>query len=248
MNAIYKFADDTTVKEGEHVPIYINGTEIERVKSIKFLRVMTMDNLPWTSHVNATVKKAQQHLLFLRRLRKFGMSIRSLTNFYRCTIGSMVSGCIMAWYGNCFDQDHKKLQKLVCTAQAITEANLPSMDSIYMAHCRGKLANVIKDPLHLEDSGNLELAARKDGRGRNPHHIEEGFRCELMIPRQTALWGPSLSYWWKHLPHIHSIQASQYSVSFNQIPTPHILLNFSEYRPRVIDDFSYDKPFIPGSL
>eukprot|EP00061_Rhincodon_typus_P008258 g30708.t1 len=87
----------------------------------------------WTSHVDATVKKSQQHLFFIRRLRKFAMSIRSLINFYRCTIESLLSRCIMAWYGNCSAQDCEKLQKGVCTAQTITEANLPSMDSIYMA-------------------------------------------------------------------------------------------------------------------
>eukprot|EP00061_Rhincodon_typus_P003506 g20251.t1 len=73
-------------KGGEHGPIYINGTEVERVKSIKFLRVTITDNLSWTSHVDATVKMTQQRLFFFRQLRKFGMSIRSLTNFYRCTI------------------------------------------------------------------------------------------------------------------------------------------------------------------
>eukprot|EP00061_Rhincodon_typus_P001262 g14232.t1 len=56
-------------KGGEHTPIYTNGTEVERVKSIKFLRVTITDNLSWTSHVNATVKKAQQRLFFLRQLR-----------------------------------------------------------------------------------------------------------------------------------------------------------------------------------
>eukprot|EP00061_Rhincodon_typus_P005736 g25610.t1 len=99
---------------GEHAPIYFNGTEVERVKSIKFL------DLSWTSHVNATVKKAQQH----RWLRKFGMSITSLINFYRCTILSILSGCKTAWYGNCSAQNCKKLQKVVCTAQTIMEANL----------------------------------------------------------------------------------------------------------------------------
>eukprot|EP00061_Rhincodon_typus_P017392 g46070.t1 len=68
-------------KGGEHAPIYNNRTEIERVKSIRFLEVTITDNLSWTSH------------------------------------------------------DHKKLQTLVCAAQTITEANLPSMDSIYTAHC-----------------------------------------------------------------------------------------------------------------
>eukprot|EP00061_Rhincodon_typus_P000960 g13288.t1 len=65
-------------KGGEHAPIYINGTEVERVESIKFLGVTITNNLSWTSHIDATVKKTQQRLFFLRWLRKFDMSIRSL--------------------------------------------------------------------------------------------------------------------------------------------------------------------------
>eukprot|EP00061_Rhincodon_typus_P005376 g24811.t1 len=115
-------------KGGEHAPIYINGTEVERVKSITFLRVTITGDLSWTSHIDVTVKKAQQHLFFLRQLRKFGMSIGTLTDFYRRTIERILSGCITAWYGNCSAQDHKKLQKVVCTVHTITEANLPSME------------------------------------------------------------------------------------------------------------------------
>eukprot|EP00061_Rhincodon_typus_P005153 g24339.t1 len=118
---------DFRKRGGEHTPIYSNGTEVDRVKSIKFLGVTITYDLSWTSHTNATVKKAQQRLFFLWRLRKFAMSIRSLTNFYRCTTENILSGCITAWYGNCFAQDCEKLQKVVCTAQTITEANLPSM-------------------------------------------------------------------------------------------------------------------------
>eukprot|EP00061_Rhincodon_typus_P015555 g43288.t1 len=77
---------DFRKKGGEHTTTYINGNEVERVQSIEFLRVTINNNLSWTSHVDATVKKAQQRPFFLRQLRKFGMSIRSLTNFYRCTI------------------------------------------------------------------------------------------------------------------------------------------------------------------
>eukprot|EP00061_Rhincodon_typus_P012313 g37960.t1 len=102
---------------------------------------------PQSVRVDATVKKAQQRLFFLRQLRKFDMSIRSLTNFYRCIIDSILSGYIMAQYGKCSALDHKKLQKVVCIAQTIMESKLPSMDSTYMARCHGKAANIIKDPM-----------------------------------------------------------------------------------------------------
>eukprot|EP00061_Rhincodon_typus_P006979 g28179.t1 len=94
---------DFRKKGGEHIHICINRAEVERVESVKFLGVLTTDNLFWTSLVDATIKKTQQ-CLFLRRLRKFDMSIRTLTNFYRCPIESILSGCIMAWYGNCSAQ------------------------------------------------------------------------------------------------------------------------------------------------
>eukprot|EP00061_Rhincodon_typus_P006994 g28216.t1 len=114
-------------KGGERTHIEINGAEVESVESVKSSKFLG---------VTITDTCSSGHL---------AMSIRSLTNFYRCTIESILSGCITAWYGNCSD---KKLQKVVCTAQTITEANLPSMDSIYMARCRRKAANIIKDPSH----------------------------------------------------------------------------------------------------
>eukprot|EP00061_Rhincodon_typus_P005515 g25115.t1 len=86
-------------RKEENTPL---STEAERVKSIKFL----------ISHGDGMVKKAQRRLFFLGPLRKFAMSIRSLTNFYRCTTESKLPGCITAWYGNCSAQDRKKLQKV----------------------------------------------------------------------------------------------------------------------------------------
>eukprot|EP00061_Rhincodon_typus_P010259 g34421.t1 len=102
---------------GVHAPIYNNGIEVKRVEIFKFHGVTITDNVSWTSRIDVAVKKAQQYLLFLRQIGKFGMSITFLTNFYRCTTENILSGCIMAWYGNCSSQDRKKLQKVVCTAQ-----------------------------------------------------------------------------------------------------------------------------------
>eukprot|EP00061_Rhincodon_typus_P012800 g38757.t1 len=129
-----------------HAPIYINRAEVKMVESIKFLGVTITKNLTWTNHVDVMIKKAQQCLFFLRRLRKFGICIRTLTNFYRCTIESILSEFIMAWYDNCSAQDHKKLQKVVNTAQTMAQANLLSIDSICTSHCLRKAANFIKHP------------------------------------------------------------------------------------------------------
>eukprot|EP00061_Rhincodon_typus_P002832 g18588.t1 len=83
-------------KGGRHTPIYIDRAEVKRIESIKYLGVTINNNLPPTSYIDATVKNAEQRLFFLRQLRKFGMSARTFTNVYRCTIESMLSGCITA--------------------------------------------------------------------------------------------------------------------------------------------------------
>ena len=56
----------------------------------------------------------------MRRLKKFGMSAKTLTNFYRCTIESVLSGCITAWHGSCSAADCNALQRVVKTAERIT--------------------------------------------------------------------------------------------------------------------------------
>eukprot|EP00061_Rhincodon_typus_P011948 g37329.t1 len=45
--------------------------EVELVKCIKFPGVTITNKLSWSIHVDTSVKKVQQYLYFLRRLRKF---------------------------------------------------------------------------------------------------------------------------------------------------------------------------------
>jgi hypothetical protein len=62
------------------------------------------------------MKKAQQRLFNFRRLKKFGLTPEILTNIYKCTIESILSGCITAWYGNCIAYKRKALQRVVWSA------------------------------------------------------------------------------------------------------------------------------------
>ncbi len=54
----------------EHTPISIDKTPVERVNSFKFLGVHITEDLTWSAHTDAVLKKAHQRLFFLRRLRK----------------------------------------------------------------------------------------------------------------------------------------------------------------------------------
>ncbi len=78
----------------EHTPITIDKTPVERLSSFKFLGVHITEDLTWSAHTDAVLKKAHQRLFFLRWLRKFGTSPRILRSFYTCTVESILTGYI----------------------------------------------------------------------------------------------------------------------------------------------------------
>ena len=140
--------DFRKLQRGGQDPIHIEGAEVERVSNFKFLGVYIKDDLTWSMQAGSAVKTAQKRLYFLRRLKKFGMSSKTLTNFYRCTIESILSGCITAWYGSCSAADRKALQRVVKTAERITGSHLPSVQGIYNSRCLRKAKKILKDNSH----------------------------------------------------------------------------------------------------
>ena len=50
---------------------------------------------------------------------------RKHSHFYRCTIESILLGCMTAWYGNCSALNRKALQRVVRSAQRITRGKIP---------------------------------------------------------------------------------------------------------------------------
>jgi gmma-aminobutyric acid receptor subunit gamma len=80
----------------------------------------------------------------LRRLKRFGMGSQILKKFCNCTIESILTGCITAWYGNCLASDRKALQRVVHTAQYITGAELPAIQDLYTMQYQRKALNIIR--------------------------------------------------------------------------------------------------------
>ncbi|KAK3542634.1 hypothetical protein QTP86_031328, partial [Hemibagrus guttatus] len=82
--------------QSDHSPLDIDGSNVEIVKSTKFLGVHLAEDLTWSLKTSSITKKAQQRLYFLRRLRKAQLPPLILTTFYRRTIESILSSCITA--------------------------------------------------------------------------------------------------------------------------------------------------------
>ena len=115
-NSIIKFADGTTVvglisnnddaayrEEVRTLGVWCQEINVNKTKERTMdFRKQQRKNPPmvhphkWSTHTDSVVKKAQQRLFNLRRMKKFGLSPNILTNFYRCTIQSILLGCLTA--------------------------------------------------------------------------------------------------------------------------------------------------------
>ena len=70
-------------------------------------------SLDWSVHINSNIKKAQQRMYFLRRLKSFNLDIRILTNFSKCVIESTLTYSIIIWYNAATKEDIKKINSVI---------------------------------------------------------------------------------------------------------------------------------------
>ena len=136
---------DYRKRSTEHVPILIDGAVVEQVESFKFLGVHITNKLTWSKHTMTVMKRARQNLFPLSRIKSFGMGHQILKKLYSCTIESILTGCITAWYGNCSASDRNTLQRAVRPAQYITGAKLPAIQDLYTRRCQRKALKIAKD-------------------------------------------------------------------------------------------------------
>jgi hypothetical protein len=64
---------DFRKQQREHPPIHIEGTVVENVESFKFLGIHITYKPKLSTHTDSVVRKAQQRLFNLRKLKKFGL-------------------------------------------------------------------------------------------------------------------------------------------------------------------------------
>ncbi|KAK1789950.1 hypothetical protein P4O66_002270 [Electrophorus voltai] len=153
---VVKFSDNTIQDKGadcglhkkqerHYQPVRINGTTVEKVDSSRYLGVHISQDLSCSCHINSLAKKARQHLY---HLRDFRLPSKVLWNFYTCTIESIITGNITAWFENSAKQDRQALQRVVRSAERITHTELPDLQTVNHKRCQIKARGIVKDPTH----------------------------------------------------------------------------------------------------
>lgn len=114
--------------------LVINAEEVERVHSIKFFGIYIKADLIWALNTSNLVKRAEQRLFFLRKLKRH------------------LSRCCIVWYSSCAVENRKDLSQVVKTAQRIVGAALPDLDFVYADRLQRKVKNMSADVTHLGHS------------------------------------------------------------------------------------------------
>ena len=86
---------DYKKRQAKQAHILIDEAVVERVESFN-LGVHITNELSWSKNTKTVVKRAQQNLFPLRRLKRFSICPQILKRFYSCTIESILTGCINA--------------------------------------------------------------------------------------------------------------------------------------------------------
>ena len=98
-------------------PITINGEIVERVEKYKYLGIILHNKLNFDSNVLNIYKKCHYRIYCLQRLRNIGINPKILALYYQSRVETLVSSCLICWYGSVNLHEKKLLNKIdkVCS-------------------------------------------------------------------------------------------------------------------------------------
>ena len=131
-----------------HSPLLIGKEEVERVSSFKFLGVTVADNLSWTTNTTSAVKKAQQRLFYLRKLKWAKLPQQLMVNFYHCAVESVLTYGLLVWFSSCTRAEKEALHRVTKAAGRIIGTSLPEISTVFTSRCLKRTSNILQDKFH----------------------------------------------------------------------------------------------------
>ncbi|KAI3355676.1 hypothetical protein L3Q82_004274 [Scortum barcoo] len=135
-------------------PVSIQGTDIDTVKSYKYLGVHLNDSLDWSDNTNALVKKGNSRLFLLRRLRSFGVQgPLLLRTFYDSVVASAIFYGIVCWASSITDREQEENGQTGEEGQLCPGMPLDSVEVVGNGRMMAKLSSLLNNTSHpLQDT------------------------------------------------------------------------------------------------
>ena len=130
------------------IPLDINGETVEIVKEFKYLGTVLDNKLDWGANTTSLVKKGNQKLFFLRKLRAFNVSPSILRRFYQAAVESVVTYNCLCFYGNLRGTDKNRLKKLTRTASSIVGGPVKDLGAIHEKRTLKRARRILRDTKH----------------------------------------------------------------------------------------------------
>ena len=109
--------------------IAVNGHAFEVVQSVKILGVILRQDLKWNDHVDSITCKASKRLYLLRLLKRAGVDLHSLVQFYCACIRSVLeyacqafNSSLPAYLSNQIERIQKQALRILCPVESYSEA------------------------------------------------------------------------------------------------------------------------------
>ena len=146
-------------------PLVIKQEEVRTVHTYKYLGTVIDDKLEWTPNIDASCKKANQRLFFLRKLRQFKINSTILNLFYEAVIQSTLLYNHLCFFSSLSEADKGRLEKIVTAAGKAIGQNPKSLVEIHTKASSKKAWVILKDQSHpLNPTLSACISKRNTGR------------------------------------------------------------------------------------
>ena len=158
----------------EYETLSIKNEDVKVVRSYKYLGVYIDDQLNFSENAQYLFKKGIQRIHFLRLLNNMNVDKQIMSLFYRSIVESVMSYCIISWFGSSHKKDQHKLAKIGKIAKRMG-VNSKNLNELYQNDCINMVDKILKDAHHplyncyvfLRSGRRLNVHMQRTSRLRN---------------------------------------------------------------------------------
>lgn len=172
--------------------VNIQGKDIMRVDSYKYLGVYLNKKMDWTDNTKAIYKKGQSRLFLLRRLRSFGVQRELLKTFYDSVVASAIFYGVVWWCSSISIAKMKRLDKLIRKASSVLGIPLDTVKEVGERRMVAKLSSLLENDTNPLYEMVSALRSSFSDRLLHPECLREQYRHSF-LPAAIRLYNRSCS-------------------------------------------------------